>query len=112
MDKYKHKCIMAGVNLVEGFDELCASGGILSITNVIETLYSENRGAYTKGDLNGDGLVNMFDHALCKQIYLESFTPTAIQRNAADINGDNTVNIFDSVLLKNYCNQTYYFPPV
>ncbi len=103
--------IMAGVNQISGFEDLCVSGGALSIKNVIETLYSENRGAYTKGDLNGDGYVDQFDYTVCRQIYMEVITPSSAQLDAGDVNNDGVVDMFDVLIIQNFYYQTNYFPP-
>jgi hypothetical protein len=51
------------------------------------------------GDINKDGVVNIFDY----NIFLQNFGVTNDCQNAADLNGDCSVNIFDyNVLLQNF----------
>jgi len=57
---------------------------------------------YIVGDLNHDGIVNIFDVVRLARAY--GSTPSDIRWNPeADLNSDNVVNIFDSVLIdQNY----------
>jgi hypothetical protein len=51
------------------------------------------------GDINGDGVVNIFDY----NIFLQHFGVVEDCQNSADLNGDCAVNIFDyNVLLQNF----------
>jgi hypothetical protein len=51
------------------------------------------------GDINGDGIVNIFDY----NIFLQHFGVTNDCQNVADLNGDCAVNIFDyNILLTNF----------
>jgi parallel beta-helix repeat protein len=51
------------------------------------------------GDINKDGLVNIFDY----NIFLQHFGATNDCQNVADLNGDCSVNIFDyNILLQNF----------
>ncbi len=53
-----------------------------------------------KGDVNGDGSVNMFDYVYVKSAYFEIFTPPEANYALCDINGDGKVNMFDYVQIK------------
>jgi len=104
--------LMSTVNEIDGFDAYCVSGGALSIKNAIIALYQdEERGAYSKGDLDGDGIIDMFDYAICKQITMDSIVPTAQQLYAADVNKDDVVDVFDYMQIKQFCNRQFYFSP-
>ncbi|MFQ6093953.1 MAG: putative Ig domain-containing protein, partial [bacterium] len=48
-----------------------------------------------KGDVNGDGQVNIVDALLAVNILLEVMAPTTLEYWAADCNGDGVVNIVD-----------------
>ncbi len=103
--------IINNVEELTGFDDYCVSGGTLSINNAIEALYDENRGAYTKGDVTGDGYVDQYDYIACRRIYFETLTPTAQQIEAADIDGNGEVGVTDMNMINRYYNRTVYFPP-
>ena len=74
-------------------------------------LYTENRGAYTLGDLDGNGTVTSSDANIVRQIHMQTITPTEQQSSAADINGDGRVNLLDYALITQFVNKTAYFPP-
>lgn len=54
-----------------------------------------------KGDVNGDGKVNVLDVVLAVNIILGLFEPTSSQFWAADFNDDGVVNIVDVILIVN-----------
>lgn len=54
-----------------------------------------------KGDVNGDGTVDMFDYAALKSGVLGKTLLTDKEKLAADINGDGNVDMFDCLELKN-----------
>ncbi len=103
--------LLDNVKEIDGFDEYCVTGGTLSIVNAINALYEENRGAYTKGDVSGDGYVDEIDYLFCKRICLNTLTPSDAQLNAADVDGNGTVNAVDYIFINRYCGKTYYFAP-
>lgn len=98
-------------NINPGFEGYCSSGGTLSIRNAISALYTENRGAYTKGDISGDGHIDAVDYLICKRIALGTYAPSAVEASAADIDGSDTVDSIDYTLVNRYWQGTYYFPP-
>ncbi|MBR6563404.1 MAG: S8 family serine peptidase [Clostridia bacterium] len=103
--------ILENPETLTGFDNYCVSGGTLSINNAIEALFQENRGAYTKGDVDGDGYVDQYDYIACRRIYFGTLTPTEAQLDAADVNGDGEVDTFDVTMISRYYNRTLYFAP-
>ena len=118
MSKATHKTplqirqlLLDNVKELNGFDEYCVTGGTLSIRNAVEALYDENRGAYTKGDVTGDGYVDQYDYIACRRIYFNTLTPTAQQFEAADVNEDGEVGTIDVNMISRYYNRTLYFPP-
>jgi len=58
------------------------------------------------GDINGDGIVDIYDAILLANAY--NSTPEKVKWNPnADINGDNIVDIYDAIILANHYNQHY-----
>ena len=57
--------------------------------------------SYAKGDVNGDGKVNMFDYVAVKSHVLEKSLLSGDKLERADVNGDSKVNMFDYIALKN-----------
>ncbi len=55
---------------------------------------------YAKGDVNGDGKVNLFDYVAVKSHVLGKSTLPEDQQIRADLNGDGRINMFDYVALK------------
>lgn len=102
---------MDTVDEITGFEDLCVSGGRISIIDAVDQLYSENRGAYTLGDLDGDGKVTMSDYMLAKRAVLGTYTLTAIQQNALDVNGDNQLDALDYMMINRFALSTFYFAP-
>ncbi len=56
---------------------------------------------YLKGDVNGDGKVNMFDYVAVKSHVLGKSLLSGDKLERADVNGDSKVNMFDYIALKN-----------
>ena len=50
---------------------------------------------FTKGDVNGDGDINILDVIETINIILGKLDPTPDQFRAADINGDKVIDILD-----------------
>lgn len=63
------------------------------------SLFSMNAAAFSAGDLNDDGLVNVIDFIHLKKFFI-SDNAEGIIPEAADINGDGSVNSADLVCLK------------
>jgi hypothetical protein len=57
--------------------------------------------SYAKGDVNGDGRVNMFDYVAVKSHVLGKSLLSGDKLERADVNGDGKVNMFDYIALKN-----------
>jgi rhamnogalacturonan endolyase len=55
----------------------------------------------TKGDVNGDGAINIVDALLAAQYYV-GLSPAQFDFTAADTNCDNAVNIVDALLIAQY----------
>ena len=55
---------------------------------------------YAKGDVNGDGKVNMFDYVALKSHCLNKTLLDADKQTRADLTGDGKINMFDYVALK------------
>jgi hypothetical protein len=53
----------------------------------------------TKGDMNGDGRVNVADATLSLQIAVGNLTPTEAQKFAGDVNGDAKWDLRDTTLI-------------
>jgi len=51
-----------------------------------------------RGDVNGDGVVNIRDATITLKMAIGAITATAIQQALADLNGDGVVNIADATL--------------
>ena len=60
-----------------------------------------------KGDVNGDGRVNIADYTLAKRSVLKTYTLSDVQAAGADVNGDGRVNIADYTLIKRHVLKTY-----
>jgi hypothetical protein len=52
-----------------------------------------------KGDVNGDGSVNVQDATLALRIAVSLLTPTDAQKAAADVNGDGSINVQDATII-------------
>ena len=65
------------------------------------------------GDVNEDGSIDNRDAALAQQIYLETETPTPIQKVLADVNFDCGVdNIDSSLIMQYYLNGNWNVDPL
>lgn len=100
------------VDVKQAFTGKCVSNGRLSIINAVNQLYTENRGAYSLGDVNGDGYITSADATLARQIVMNTVTPSAQQSIAIDVNKDGTINIADYTLINRFVLRTNYFSPV
>ncbi len=103
--------LMDNVKEVESLENLCVSGGVLSISNAVGALFSEPRAAYEKGDVSGDGQITATDYMMCKQVVFSSIDYTDEQFDAADVNFDGNVTAVDYMMLQKFIYGTYYFPP-
>ena len=54
-----------------------------------------------KGDLNGDGIINILDVIQAVHILLGSTDPTPRESWAADYNGDGQINVIDIIGIVN-----------
>lgn len=99
------------VDEVAAFENLCVTGGRLSIINAVNRLFSENRGAYSLGDVTGDGYITADDATLTRQFILGSVTLTNGQLTAADVNKDSVVTSKDYMMTHRFALGTFYFPP-
>jgi len=59
-----------------------------------------------RGDINGDGVVDIYDAILLANAY-NSARGKVNWNPDADINGDNIVDIYDAIILANHYNQHY-----
>lgn len=53
------------------------------------------------GDVNQDGVVNIFDVQLTINFVMEKSVPSAVQRESSDMDGNGSLNIFDVVRIIN-----------
>lgn len=104
--------LMNNVTPVDGFDQLCVAGGILNISATVLAIYNEDRGAYSRGDVNGNGTIDPNDYLIAKRAYLGTYTPTAAEIDIMDINRNGVVDSNDYLYIQRYYFRTYYFPPV
>ncbi|HUT87432.1 MAG TPA: dockerin type I repeat-containing protein, partial [Candidatus Heimdallarchaeota archaeon] len=58
--------------------------------------------AVTRGDINGDGSIDLLDVRLCLQIAQGVLTGTPAQRAAADVDRDGDVDETDAEILAEY----------
>jgi len=71
----------------------------IALADVQDMYFSNEAGTtFTRGDVNGDGTVNITDVTLLISAVLSS-DYSAIIEQAADMNGDGAVNITDVTLL-------------
>jgi len=59
-------------------------------------------GVYGKGDVNGDGVIDLLDVRLCAQIAQGILTGTPAQRAAADVDDDGDVDETDAQILAEF----------
>ena len=69
-----------------------AKGGAIVVRN--------SHGTFAKGDVNGDGDVNMKDVLFLRKIVAGIVAPTPAEAARADVNGDGDVNMKDVLLLR------------
>ncbi len=62
-------------------------------------VYGVLTGDYPRGDVNGDGVVNVTDAVLLLRSLVGLQTLTSDQRGRADVNGDGRINVSDAVLI-------------
>ena len=72
------------------------TGGLFDIGAVEMAL------AHGRGDVNGDGMINLLDVRLCLQIARGNLVGTPEQRNAADVNRNGDVSESDAEILAQY----------
>jgi len=72
------------------------TGGLFDIGAVEMAL------AHGRGDVNGDGIINLLDVRLCLQIARGNLVGTPAQRNAADVNRSGDVSESDAEILAQY----------
>ena len=82
----------------------------MSISGIVNAMFSVDRDPYSLGDTNGDGRINAIDYARIKQTVLGEYTPTAQQLVAMDINKDGKVNALDYMLAKRHVMRLYCIP--
>lgn len=102
------------MNTVIKSDDLegkCVSGGRLSISGAVFALYDETRPAYSNGDVNGNGEIDVRDYMMAKRIILGTYTPSANESLGADANGDGSLTPSDYNLIKRHYMQLLYCPP-
>ena len=68
-------------------------------------------GAYTLGDLNGNGVVQAADAYIALQIASGQITPTPEQLQAGDINGDGMVDAADATMILYYVAHGHWPAP-
>jgi arginine deiminase len=82
-------------------DTALIGNGTLISMNGIDTM------VIVKGDVNGDGRVNIADYTLAKRSVLGTYTLTDNQKLGADVNGDGRINIADYTFIKRHVLKTY-----
>ncbi|RKZ43240.1 MAG: hypothetical protein DRQ41_05785, partial [Gammaproteobacteria bacterium] len=60
------------------------------------------REAYSKGDVDGDGIVSTADARMATGIGVGYYPMTQDQLNAADFNSDNQINAADAIIISHY----------
>ena len=78
---------------------IIATGDKITITSNNQT---ETFTVYVKGDINGDGDIDISDLAMVKSRLLEKITFSNDKALAADINNDKSVDISDLAMIKGY----------
>lgn len=103
--------LIATASKTSALTQYCVSGGILNLAAATDSLYSDNRGAYSLGDINGDGYVTEIDYMLLKRYVLGTYTLNENALQAADVNGDAQTDAIDYMLVYRFVLKTFYFPP-
>lgn len=95
----------------KSFTVMCANSNSdnESKTTLMQFAYivDDNETAYTKGDVDGNGAIDIVDLEMIKGAILGKLTLTDKQKEAADMNGDGEVSSADYVLLKNQIASQY-----
>ena len=86
-------------------------GRVLNLPSIAAPLFSEARPAYSRGDVNGDGIINILDYGLCRRAVLHTVTLTEEQVSAADVNGNGIVDANDYLCIRRFILRTFYFAP-
>lgn len=89
----------------------CVSGGILNLAAATNSLYSDYRGAYSLGDVDGDGKVTAEDYAMVNRYVLGTLSLSPKAFKAADVDGSGEVDAIDYLLIRRFVMGTQYFPP-
>lgn len=92
--------------------QVCGIGTTQQKQNSRRYYHNENRGAYSRGDVNGNGTIDPNDYLIAKRAYLGTYTPTAAEIDIMDINRNGVVDSNDYLYIQRYYFRTYYFPPV
>lgn len=103
--------LIDNVTSVNGFNQLCVAGGVLNIYGAVNAIYNENRGAYSRGDIDGNGIIDSVDYLYAKRVALGTYTATPEQVDILDIDRDGAVTSVDYLMIQRYYFRTYYFPP-
>jgi hypothetical protein len=96
-----HSTVIAGLQNGQSYNRYirCIDGSGNANADDFTISWSVANPPALPGDLNFDGVVNIFDY----NIFLQHFGVTEDCQNVADLNGDCNVNIFDyNVLLQNF----------
>ncbi len=103
--------ILNNVDVIPALEDYCVTGGRLAIDKAVDALYDEDRGAYSKGDVNGNNDIDSMDVLLAQRI-VNGATLTDIQMSAADVDKNGVVNSTDVENIRGFFFRTCYFPPV
>ncbi len=55
---------------------------------------------FQAGDVNADGVIDMFDYLMVRTMYFGAYYGTDGERQRADVNADGTIDMFDYLLVK------------
>ena len=87
-DTYNTATLYVPIGTIETY---MATNGWKNFTTIIEKDFSEQ----PKGDVNGDGTVDVADIASVIDVMASATTPGASATGKADVNGDGTVDVAD-----------------
>lgn len=81
--------------------------GVYDVTSVSASLTIKLAPKCTKiiGDVNWDGVVDIFDAALVQRYCTELVDESALHMCVADVNADGVVDIFDAAMIQRYCTE-------